>query len=425
MNSLICKTNTLKLSLFFLLTTMNIILPQQTRFKHLTVENGLSQSVVNCMIEDHIGFLWFGTQDGLNRFDGYNFKIFRHIPGDSSSLSGNDIWSLFEDADGNIWVGTQDGILNRFNPETEIFTHYELNGDKTISGNSITCIYRDKADLLWIGTYNGGLYMYDLKTGSVINWQNDPENSSSLSNKYVTSVYEDLKGNIWVGTYNGLCLFNKNSNKYPFKCFYHNLNDNNSLSNNIVWRIFQSPSDPDHIWIGTFNGLTLVNTDKKIFTQIIPDKKNPDQLSRSISSICEDNSGNQKVFWVGTYEGLLKLKFPTGLVLNNIESDKKNVVLQDLTNKLQYYRSVNKPADQNSISNNLINVVIKDRSGVIWIAGQKGIDYYSIQKDKFSIQSNKKYESIDPGSLGITDVQAVTQTNDKTIWIGTSSGYFH
>ena len=406
---------TFKFILLLIPLWLSISLPQQIRFKHFTVADGLSQSVVNCMIEDHTGFLWFGTQDGLNRFDGYNFKIFHHFANDQASLSDNDIWSLFEDDKGNIWAGTQDGILNCFDPSTETFTHYKIDITNSVSGNSITCIFQDRSGILWIGTYKGGLYRFDKKSGSIYNWRNEPGNLSSLSNKYVTTIFEDHHGNLWIGTYNGLCLFNKNPAN-PFKCFYHHQSDNNSLTNNIIWRIFQSPSDFDNIWIGTYNGLTYLNIKNKSFTQVIPDEKNPDQFSRSVSSICEDYTGNDKYLWLGTYEGLVRIKLPQDLSGKKEKGESNRII--------PFKRWTNKPDNHYSINNNLINNVLVDRSGVLWIAGQKGIDYFAKQKDKFNFHATHKYENVDFGKFTNADIQGLCETTDRTIWIGSTSGLY-
>ncbi len=413
-------TYTLIILTIFVFANINA---QQIKFKHLTVENGLSQSVVNCMIEDHTGFLWFGTEDGLNRFDGYSFRIFRNIPGDSNSLSDNNIWSLFEDSTGLIWIGTQDGILNCFNPESEKFKHFKINSDNSLSGNSITCTYRDGDGLLWIGSYKGGLYRLNIKSGAVSNWQNIPGDTSSLSNKFVTSVYEDLRGNLWVGTYNGLCLFNKNSAEHPFICFYNNPSNINSLSDNIIWKIFPSTSDSDHIWIATYDGLTYLNTITRHFIQIIPDKNNPDKFSRSISSICEDNYGKHKILWLGTYQGLVKLRLPD-LNTDPFQCEKTDSILNSNKNNLVFNRWINKSGNIYSINNNHINKILIDHSGVLWIAGQKGIDYYPKHKDKFNFLGLHKYEAIDFEKFNLTNVQAICETGNNNICIGTSAGLF-
>ncbi len=396
---------------------------QAIKFKHLSEQNGLSKGVVNCMLQDRFGFLWFGTEDGLNRYDGYTFRVFRNIPGDTNSLSDNNIWSLFEDHDGNLWIGTQDGELNCFNPESEKFEHFITATDKTLKGNSITCVYRDKKDILWLGTYKGGLYRVDIKKGSVLNWMPDPGDKSSLSNAFVTSIYEDPGENLWIGTYNGLCLLNKDSPGHPFTRFYHDPADVNSLTDNIVWKIFPSKTDKEHIWVCTYNGLTYVNTRKKILTGIVPDGNNPDKFSRSISSICEDFTGIDKCLWAGTYDGLVKIRF-YGELSDFIVKPNPDSVLRTNKNLVKSYRWTNESGNQSSINNNHINNLLIDRSGVLWISGQEGIDYYPGLKDKFNSWAQHNYENSGFEMTGLRDVQAICETGKDLIWIGTNQGMF-
>lgn len=414
----------LSLTLIICLVTFDFCNPQQIIFKHLSEENGLSDRVVNCTIEDHIGFLWFGTEDGLNRFDGYNFRVFRNIPGDSTTLSDNNIWSLYADSEGNIWVGTQNGILNCFDPVSEKFKRFNITLDNSLQGNSITCIYRDKNDLLWLGTYKGGLYRMDIKTGNVLNYQNHPGDGSSLSNKFVTSVYEDSEGNIWVGTYNGLCLLKNNSGNGYFIRFYNNPADENSISNNIIWKIFPSESDYNHLWICTYNGITYLNTRTKHFTRVIPDQKNPDKFSRSISSVSEDFSDVGKYMWIGTYEGLLRLDLPEDFNSDRRMINMSDSVLAASKYNLKFKRWINKSGNQFSINNNHINNILMDRAGVLWISGQDGIDYYAPRKDKFNLLSFYNILSDDLERNDIKNVQTICETGAKIVWMGTNSGIY-
>jgi len=388
--------------LFFCLIALTSANAQKIKFKHLSTENGLSHSVVNCMIEDRLGFLWFGTQDGLNRFDGYQFKIFRNDEEDFSSLSDNNIWSLFEDNFSNIWIGTQKGTLNCFNPETEKFSRYILDSTETLSGNGISYIYQDKAKKLWIGTYKSGLYQLNINSNQINHWIHQQENPKSLSNNFVTSIFEDVKGNLWIGTFSGLCLFNRESDQDKFICYYHDPTNLNTLSHNTIWNFYQSKNDPEHIWVGTFNGLTYINIKNKLFTRIVPDQNNPNSFSRSISSICEDTSGKENKFWIGTYYGLLQMS----------------------KDNLQFTRSVFSANNPSGLTNDRINKVLIDRSGVLWIATQNGINYFSRQKDKFNFLFNRKYQSSNLDDLNNLEIQAICETSDETVWFGASNGLY-
>lgn len=189
--------------LFASLNATVIFYPQTIKFSNLTVENGLSNNDVNTLIQDKTGFIWFGTEDGLNRYDGYNFKVFRHDPSDSNSLSNNSIWALLEDRKGNIWIGTKDGNVNKFNPRIEKFSHI-IPKPKLKEWNSITALYEDKSGNIWIGTRSTGVYEYNPESKEFAHWTFDSSNSNSLSNYSIRSIVEDQQGNIIIGTYRGL-----------------------------------------------------------------------------------------------------------------------------------------------------------------------------------------------------------------------------
>ena len=138
------------------------------RFKHFTTNHGLSQNNVTSVLQDSRGFMWFGTQDGLNKFDGYGFKIYRNNPNRAHSLSDSYIWKVFEDRQGRIWVGTDNGGLNLFDRTTDRFTRYiNKPGDpKSLSHNKVTAIAQDRDGKIWVGTYGGGLNLFDPATGT-------------------------------------------------------------------------------------------------------------------------------------------------------------------------------------------------------------------------------------------------------------------
>ncbi|MDA3890565.1 MAG: hypothetical protein PF517_02755 [Salinivirgaceae bacterium] len=141
---------------------------QNIKFEHLTVEDGLSQSTIKCIIKDKQGFMWFGSENGLNKYDGYEFTIYEHIQKDTVSISGNRITCIFEDYEGMVWVGTYLSGLNKFNVEKETFTYYTYNKEdnNAISNNSIGCIYEDTKGNFWIETYGGGLNLFQKETNS-------------------------------------------------------------------------------------------------------------------------------------------------------------------------------------------------------------------------------------------------------------------
>jgi ligand-binding sensor domain-containing protein len=214
---------------------------ENIHFERISREQGLSQVSVLCIIQDRQGFMWFGTQDGLNKYDGYQFVIYRHDPGNINSLSGNYIRSIHEDTVGNLWIGTQGGGLNKFDRKTETFTRYQNQADnpKSLSENQVWSIYEDTDGNLWIGTRGGGLNKFDRKTETFTRYQNQADNPKSLSDNRVRSIYEDAEGNLWIGILGG--GLNKFDRKTETFTRYQNQADNpKSLSHNNVLSIYGS-----------------------------------------------------------------------------------------------------------------------------------------------------------------------------------------
>jgi len=181
------------------------------RFEHLTAEDGLSSpSTTLCIFQDSKGFIWLGTEEGLNRYDGYNCKIFRHNPDDPASLSNNTVQAILEDDSCNLWIGTFDG-LDRFNMKTEEFTHFRNKPDdsSSISGNSVISIIKDRSGILWIGTYRGGLNKLvpnneNDSLPTFIRYKPNANDPTSICGDEINSICEDKSGVIWLGTNNGL-----------------------------------------------------------------------------------------------------------------------------------------------------------------------------------------------------------------------------
>src|SRR5512139_2575981 len=173
--------------IFLLIVVCSRDFPQSITFGHFSVQQGLSNSFVNCLIHDRTGFIWFGTDDGLNRFDGYEVKVFRSIPNDKSSISENIIWALWEDNSGKLWIGTKSGGLNKYDPLTNKFDHWKLDSTSSEEIN-ITYIYEDSNKNIWIGTYRNGLYRFNPSQNKFEHWQNTSDNPKLLSGNFITSV---------------------------------------------------------------------------------------------------------------------------------------------------------------------------------------------------------------------------------------------
>ena len=155
--------------------------PAPLRFERLAVEEGLSQSAVNCILQDSQGFMWFGTEDGLNRFDGYSFEVFYHDESDPDTLSRNYIWTLLEDRAGRLWVGTESGGLDLWEPSTGRFLHHRATGANGLTHDTVRALAEDRQGNLWIATDGGGLNRYSPDTGAWRSYRHAPDDPESLS----------------------------------------------------------------------------------------------------------------------------------------------------------------------------------------------------------------------------------------------------
>jgi len=367
------------------------------RFENISIDHGLSQNSVVSICQDRKGFLWFGTYDGLNRYDGYKFKVFKNIPGDTTSLSKNLVWDIFEDHFGNIWVGTNGG-LNKYNSEKESFRRFNENPDKSssISSNKIRTIFEDKSGILWIGTENG-LNRYNSKNNSFKVYKNNPTNSSSISNNVIRIIFEDSYGNLWVGTDDGLNLFDRQKEK--FYRYTHDDSNPNSISENIIYSICEDSNG--YIWVGTRSGgLNKFDKKNQIFKHYKYDPKNPNSIRYNyITALFKDKSGD---LWIGTYGGGLEKYDP----------------VRD--NFIHYQNDISNPQ---SISSNAIYCIMEDRSGILWIGTDfGGVNKYDKLRNQFEYYSN---EPGNPKSLRNNSINCFYEDpsdNGKTMWIGTWKG---
>lgn len=386
---------------FLLVIVVSTHFPQNEIFKSYTVEDGLSSSDINCLIQDKSGFIWVGTDNGLNRYDGVEFKVFKNKQKNQNSISDNSVWYLFEDRNGNIWIGTKGGILNKYSPASEKFEHIKLSTNK-LSENSITAILEDKDGLIWIGTYSQGLFRYEPATGNIINWKYDPVNKNGLSNNYVTSLLQDVDGFIWISTYNGLNKLNPAKLNEGFYLFFANESDKSSLCNNLVWRINQSAVNKNLLWIGTANGLCSFDITKQKFSRLSIQAKYSSQFSNSFASISEQNVDGKNILWAASYGGLFRIDLSNN-ISQQFVSDKKNL---------------------NGLLGNQIDQLLIDDSGVLWIGTDKGLNYHSLKAQKFNNIFSISNSSTLYQELLSSDVKAIAGGNDEDFFIASSEGLF-
>lgn len=392
--------NIILLSLLLILFIFSTGSPQNISFNHLTTSNGLSNNKIYDIIQDRAGFIWLATDDGLNRFDGYNFKVYRHIPKDSTSLSGNSIWCLFEDDEGIIWIGTKSGELNRYDPKTDNFTSWKIKSE-VVKENSITSIYKDKFGKIWIGTYSSGLFRFDYKTEELMNWRNTIDNLNVITANHITSIIEH-KGYLLFSTYAGLNIFDYQNFEKPTKRIYKNPANRGSIEN-IFWRLSKSKFFPDKVWIGTANGLLLFNSENDSLSYIeIPNQANL-QFGSSSNNIIESEISGEKVIWTGSYAGLLRYNIDNG----------------------KFLRFTQQPNNQTSLINNFINKILKDNSGVLWVATENGLSYTTSKSSRFNYSLSAALLNYDLNEFDNKSINSITRTSDGTLWFGCSDGIYY
>ncbi|WP_181276778.1 hybrid sensor histidine kinase/response regulator transcription factor [Arcticibacter pallidicorallinus] len=323
---------------------------------NLSSKEGLSSNVVNIIHKDSFGYMWFGSDDGLNRFDGEKFTVYRHKGDDSTSIASNEVLAIYEDRSRNLWIGTGSGLV-LYNRKTDSFKNYRetktmaitaISGDgygdiwvagygglyvvssktgllapinfkkkedrEAIRSQPIMNMFFDRRNRMWLGTRRG-LYVCQPRGGILQRFLHS-EDPSSLSGSSVSAVSEDVKGNIWVGTNNGLSLLKSNGRE--FVNYRHSAIDKNSLSNNIVYTIASERNGK--IWIGTENGLNILNPSTGEISRVEHDGRSRFSLiGKSVKSIFIDKQG---VFWVATFRGGVN-KYDRNLAFFNLRQSNR------------------------------------------------------------------------------------------------------
>lgn len=370
---------------FFSYTTNIKAWNEDICFGNLSIEDGLSQLTISAILQDSRGFLWFGTYDGLNRYDGYNFEIFRKIENDENSLCNDYINSIIEDTYGFIWIGTQKG-LSRYDYENNSFLNFYKSQDSSgLSHQKVTSILFDRKGRLWIGT-EGGLDLFDYATSSF----KKGSIGNILSFNRIINMIEDSYNNIWIGTQNsGLIKFNPDSNSYQI--FSYNSNDQNGLPDEPVRTIFED-SKRD-LWVGTRNGLFIYNPGNQSFLRfgkdIFEDKKLNNEAVRCIA---EDKKHN---LYIGTNKGLNIINLTNGVI--------KTYNSNNLLNKDQ--------------DNFYVYSIFIDNSETVWLGTFfNGINYLNTFNQQFQYKCPSFKEHFIFSSIG-----PLAETQNK-LWIGTNGG---
>ncbi len=362
-------------------------------FDHLTLEDGLSQSVVSAIAQDPTGFLWLATQDGLNRFDGYRFRIFRNDPNDPTSLSTNFITSLAVDGRGQLWVGTNAG-LDRYDPARENFDHFVGRpGDtQALSSSAITALAVEGADALWVGTA-AGLNRLDLETLKVKQYLADPTRPNPLTNNAITALFLDSQAKLWVGSGQGMDQLDPQTD--VIRHYLPQPDDPTSLVGPAVAGIAEDARGG--IWVATATGLSRLDRASGRFTNYVHDPNDPTSLSSSVvTSVQRDASGTM---WFGTNVGGLNRWTP---------------------GRSGFDRFVHNPRDPTSLANDAVFPIFQDSAGILWFGTfGGGVDRYDPRKAKFVHLRRIPDQS---GSLSSNLVWSILRDQEQGLWVATNDG---
>ena len=308
-------------------------------FKHLSTPDGLSQSSVISIHQDQLGQMWFGTRDGLNKYDGSRFTIYRNNPNDSASLSSNDILSLSEDQAGCIWVGTHYG-LNCYNPKGNVFRRFLPFGSlDSLNNGTVWCVTEIGDEEMWVGT-SEGLSVYNRKTNAFTTFFHDDHDSTSLPSSHVRSIVQTRDGTVWVGASKGVCrLTQRKDDKLSFQTY--------SYSDSLpayVQDILEDQRDST-LWIATKeNG--LLKFDPRISSFVSTEVDQPTYAHSDVRALSQDQYGN---VWAGTYDGLIIRQ--------------RNGHVRQL---------VSEPSVPTSLSKSSVKSVYTDRKGSVWVGTYHG-----------------------------------------------------
>lgn len=371
-------------------------------FNHITVEQGLSQSTVYASLQDRQGFLWFGTADGLNRYDGYSFVVFRRTGADSTSLSSSFVQALAEDSQGMLWIGTKDGGLNRLNPQTRGISVFRTATERSrtsatapsneLAHNNVTALRMSRdGHTLWIGTDGGGVQSIDVQNVSqgFRRWQM-PNQQNALT-KRVSSVLEDAAGRILIGTANGLYRLEPSTGAWEALAYSALRKEPSASSATRVRALCEDAFG--NLWIGTEAGLFRMNQTTRAVKAYRHTPTNAHSLGSDVVQVLYQD--RQLRLWVGSTNGVSIFDRQTDA----------------------FFTYQRRPNSLHSLATDAIYSITQDRSGMIWIGSYGGgLNTYHDNVAQFTTYG---YDPMNPQSLSANSISALCEDRTGTLWVGT------
>ena len=360
------------------------------RFEHLGIQEGLSDNVVLAILQDSLGFLWFGTREGLNKFDGYSFSIYSADLEDPQALSDATVTALAETGEGTIWVGTRAGGLNRFNPKTRVFSRVILDAEiPSADPPQINVLQVDSEGDLWVGTMQG-LYRLNLETAEIRHFKHDPDDDTTISNDHILALFVDDARQLWVGTDNGLNLLGRNG---AFTRYLTGVSSG-------VSRVTDIAGDgAGNLWFGSYGGLVHFNTEESTYRVFRHNPNDPHSLgSNRVSAVFTDDRSR---LWVG------------------LEDQGLSLLTEFSENSLQVESFEHLAYDPHSLSHNAVQVILQDQGGLIWVGTQGG----GLNKANPATRAFGYYRP-EPGNLNSPAGENITALafdgSRRSLWIGTA-----
>ena len=444
------RTRLLCLLLFGFLNVLSVQLPAQNILRNarlITTDEGLSQSTINVIFQDSEGFMWFGTQNGLNRYDGQRFICYTNSPTDSTTISNNWIFSISEDSKANLWIGTRNG-LNMFDRASGKFVHFfhRPNDTNSIGDNAVYSVLVDKRNFVWVKT-RSLLHKFVPSEHRFYRYEHYTEYFRPSQSDINFPIIEDQQGKIWVGSKTGLDHFDPETD--TFNKFFHDPADTSSLTDNHITALLQDSEG--RIWVATANGLNQYRPESDNFQQyhFVSDRKDNSNFN-TISSIAEDYQQN---LWLGTQGGglirirfieedgrrrftasnfLLSSVFPKGhrnnIVYSLHEDNSRNLwigtdvsglLLVDLKpKKFEWFADESQPGLR--MPSNTVSATFRAKDGSYWI-GTRGMGIVRYQPET---RKSTYLNTSDSSTFKLVDnyIHCIVQDSMNRIWIGTREG---
>ncbi len=412
-------------------------LPRQVRFDSISVDEGLSNTSVSAIVQDREGYVWFATQGGLNRYNGYSIDVFEHDPFDENSLLHNQLQTMILDDDGTLWIGTYGG-LNHLDPHTKVFSGYSHDPDdaSSLSNNVVVAIERDASGSLWVGTLDG-LNRLDDETGSFVRYGVDPNAPGSLPNKVVRALYCDQSGTLWVGTYGGLSRYDAAEDR--FETFAPIEGDPSSLPTRYVMAIAGDEDASHTLWLGCWEGGVARFDTRTGRARTYP------LAADNVYTILRDSKCR---VWAGTWGGGLFIldpergetvryrrhdsAFGTTLshdVVYSLLEDEAGIVwigtngggintYVDWENRARFL--VHHADDETSLAAGKVNTLLPEGNDAVWIGIYNGgLNRYDRRSGQVS---HYRHDPDDPTSLSNDIVNSIFRDATGALWVGTNDG---